>query len=57
MQFSNGLSNPWGLWLGHLFFDSIFVGIIVGIVVGNLWYVDSLEGPLEFVSLGLLVSR
>ena len=23
MQFSNGLSNPAGLWLGHLMFDSI----------------------------------
>ncbi|KAI0042590.1 P-loop containing nucleoside triphosphate hydrolase protein [Auriscalpium vulgare] len=25
MQFSNGLSNPVGLWLGHLLFDSMFV--------------------------------
>lgn len=24
MQLSNGLSNPAGLWLGHLMFDSIF---------------------------------
>ena len=24
MQFSNGISNPAGLWLGHLLFDSMF---------------------------------
>lgn len=24
MQFSNGLSNPIGLWVGHLLFDFIF---------------------------------
>lgn len=33
MQFSNGLSNPLGLWLGHLLFDSIFAVIMATIVV------------------------
>ena len=33
MQFSNGLSNPAGLWLGHLMFDSIFSIVIATILV------------------------
>ncbi|KAJ7729088.1 hypothetical protein DFH07DRAFT_218233 [Mycena maculata] len=33
MQFSNGLHNPIGLWLGHLSFDSIFTLIMSTIVV------------------------
>ena len=28
MQFSNGLHNPVGLWLGHLAFDGIFTVIM-----------------------------
>ncbi|VDB86266.1 unnamed protein product [Peniophora sp. CBMAI 1063] len=32
MQFSNGLSNPVGLWLGHAMFDSIFVVIVATII-------------------------
>ncbi|KAJ7077598.1 hypothetical protein C8R43DRAFT_1178602, partial [Mycena crocata] len=33
MQFSNGLHNPVGLWLGHLMFDSVFTVIMATIVV------------------------
>ncbi|KAL7284960.1 hypothetical protein ACG7TL_000049 [Trametes sanguinea] len=34
MQFSNGLSNPTGLWLGHLMFDSLFSIVSASILVG-----------------------
>ncbi|KAJ7508422.1 hypothetical protein B0H11DRAFT_2304369 [Mycena galericulata] len=57
MQFSNGLHNPVGLWLGHLCFDSIFTLIMSTIVViifaavsnqfhglGFLWLVMVLYG-------------
>ncbi|KAF9018074.1 hypothetical protein BDZ89DRAFT_1094172 [Hymenopellis radicata] len=33
MQFSNGLSDPFGLWLGHLSFDVIFSLIASSIIV------------------------
>ncbi|KAF7307603.1 hypothetical protein MIND_00555500 [Mycena indigotica] len=33
MQFSNGLHNPVGLWLGHLMFDAIFTVIMSTIVI------------------------
>jgi ATP-binding cassette subfamily A (ABC1) protein 3 len=33
MQFSNGLHNPIGLWLGHLMFDTIFTLIMSTIVI------------------------
>ncbi|TFK69908.1 P-loop containing nucleoside triphosphate hydrolase protein [Pluteus cervinus] len=33
MQMSNGLTNPLGLWLGHLAFDSVFAVIISTIVI------------------------
>ena len=33
MQFSNGLTNPLGLWLGHLMFDVITVVIITTIII------------------------
>ncbi|KAI0778957.1 P-loop containing nucleoside triphosphate hydrolase protein [Trametes elegans] len=32
MQLSNGLSDPVGLWLGHLLFDSIFAVIVATLV-------------------------
>ncbi|KAJ7606783.1 hypothetical protein FB45DRAFT_847352 [Roridomyces roridus] len=57
MQFSNGLHNPVGLWLGHLAFDSIFTVIMATIVIiifaaashqfhglGFLWLVMVLYG-------------
>ncbi|KAG7099993.1 hypothetical protein E1B28_001784 [Marasmius oreades] len=33
MQFSNGLTNTAGLWLGHLMFDSIFAVISATIII------------------------
>ncbi|KAJ7360966.1 hypothetical protein DFH08DRAFT_1074070 [Mycena albidolilacea] len=33
MQFSNGLHNPIGLWLGHLAFDTIFTVIMSTVVI------------------------
>ncbi|KIY73327.1 P-loop containing nucleoside triphosphate hydrolase protein [Cylindrobasidium torrendii FP15055 ss-10] len=33
MQFSNGLANPLGLWVGHLLFDSIFSLIPSSIII------------------------
>ncbi|OCH92960.1 P-loop containing nucleoside triphosphate hydrolase protein [Obba rivulosa] len=33
MQFSNGLANPVGLWLGHLMFDSIFGVIAASLII------------------------
>ncbi|KAJ7436225.1 P-loop containing nucleoside triphosphate hydrolase protein, partial [Mycena latifolia] len=57
MQLSNGISNPMGLWLGHLMFDSISVFIVSTLVVvlfanlsqqfyglGFLWLVIVLYG-------------
>ncbi|CAK5265997.1 unnamed protein product [Mycena citricolor] len=57
MQFSNGLHNPVGLWLGHLLFDSIFTILMSTIVIiifaaastqfhglGFLWLVMVLYG-------------
>ncbi|KAI0673963.1 P-loop containing nucleoside triphosphate hydrolase protein [Trametes maxima] len=49
MQLSNGLSNPAGLWLGHMFFDSIFSIVVSTILVG----VFSAKSTL-FVGLGYL---
>ncbi len=33
MQLSNGLTDPIGLWLGHLMFDTIFSVILTSIIV------------------------
>ncbi|TFY82440.1 hypothetical protein EWM64_g1577 [Hericium alpestre] len=33
MQLSNGLSNPVGLWIGHLLFDSMFVMFLSTIII------------------------
>lgn len=32
MQFSNGLTNPLGLWLGHLIFDTVWTVILSTII-------------------------
>lgn len=52
MQLSNGLSDPLGLWLGHLLFDSI------SIVFATTISVAVLAGAASkfFYALGLLVS-
>ncbi|PIL31168.1 ATP-binding cassette transporter [Ganoderma sinense ZZ0214-1] len=33
MQLSNGLSDPVGLWLGHLLFDSMFAIVVASLIV------------------------
>ncbi|KAF8590206.1 P-loop containing nucleoside triphosphate hydrolase protein [Ramaria rubella] len=33
MQLSNGLTNPAGLWLGHLLFDGVFCSILATIII------------------------
>lgn len=33
MQLSNGLTDPIGLWIGHLMFDTIFSVILTTIIV------------------------
>ncbi|KAA1477252.1 P-loop containing nucleoside triphosphate hydrolase protein [Dentipellis sp. KUC8613] len=33
MQLSNGLSNPVGLWIGHLLFDSMFVLFLSTVII------------------------
>ena len=52
MQFSNGLNNPVGLWLGHLMFDAIAVLLISTVVV----VVFAVVAKQKFVGLGLFVS-
>ncbi|KAI0327697.1 P-loop containing nucleoside triphosphate hydrolase protein [Cubamyces sp. BRFM 1775] len=57
MQFSNGLSNPAGLWLGHIMFDSIIAIVAATVLVivfaatstlfrglGFLWFIMVLYG-------------
>ncbi|GJJ10065.1 hypothetical protein Clacol_004291 [Clathrus columnatus] len=57
MQFSNGLTNPIGLWLGHLLFDTVFCVILSTIItivfatasnqfngVGYMWLIMALYG-------------
>jgi ATP-binding cassette, subfamily A (ABC1), member 3 len=51
MQFSNGLSNPVGLWLGHLVFDSIFSLVSSSIIIIIFAAVSN-----QFHGLGLFVS-
>jgi hypothetical protein len=51
MQFSNGLSNPVGLWLGHLLFDSTFV-----VFASTLITVILATTSNQFHGLGFLVS-
>ena len=50
MQMSNGLSDPTGLWLGHLMFDSMFSVILATIVV-IIWATAS----NQFHGLGFFV--
>ena len=52
MQLSNGLSDPIGLWLGHLLWDSVFGVIIATIIVIIFAAVSD-----QFYGLGLFVSR
>ncbi|RPD82722.1 P-loop containing nucleoside triphosphate hydrolase protein [Lentinus tigrinus ALCF2SS1-7] len=47
MQLSNGLSDPVGLWLGHLLFDSIFA-----VIVATLIAIILAAGSNQFSGLG-----
>lgn len=51
MQFSNGLSNPVGLWLGHAMFDSIFV-----VIVSTIITIVFAAASNQFHGLGFVVS-
>ncbi|KAK0209024.1 hypothetical protein DFS33DRAFT_1372220 [Desarmillaria ectypa] len=50
MQFSNGLSDPVGLWIGHLFFDTIFAIISSTIII-----IIFATASDQFHGLGLLL--
>ena len=52
MQFSNGLTNPLGLWLGHLMFDTVWTVIISTLIV----IVFAAAEPNTFTGLGFFVS-
>jgi len=52
MQFSNGLNNPIGLWLGHLMFDAVVVVFIATVII----IVFAAVASQKFVGLGYLVS-
>ncbi|KAF7436184.1 hypothetical protein PC9H_003010 [Pleurotus ostreatus] len=49
MQFSNGLSNPVGLWIGHLLFDSI-----CGVIIATVVVIVFVAASNQFHGLGLL---
>ena len=51
MQFSNGISNPAGLWLGHLLFDSMFSTLASTVLV----IVYAAKFAYLFSGLGYLV--
>lgn len=51
MQLSNGLTDPIGLWLGHLMFDVIWSIILSSIIIIIFAKVSN-----QFHGLGFLVS-
>ena len=52
MQLSNGLSDPIGLWLGHLLWDSVF-----GVVIATVIIIIFAAVSNQFYGLGLFVGR
>lgn len=52
MQFSNGLSNPLGLWIGHLAFDTMF-SVLAATVITIVFATATSTG--QFHGLGLFV--
>jgi hypothetical protein len=57
MQFSNGLHNPIGLWLGHLAFDTIFTVIMSTVVIIVFAAVSNQFHGLGFFVRGPTYSR
>ncbi|KAH9830408.1 uncharacterized protein C8Q71DRAFT_862423 [Rhodofomes roseus] len=55
MQFSNGLSNPAGLWLGHLMFDSIFAVFIATLIIVIYAFASNQFAALPFFWLVLVL--
>jgi len=57
MQLSNGLSNPFGLWVGHGLFDCIIVFVVstVTAIVMSQVARDKIAGPGFIVSRSLVV--
>jgi hypothetical protein len=51
MQSSNGLSDPIGLWMGHLMFDSIFSVTLATVIIAVFATASN-----QFHGLALLVS-
>lgn len=51
MQLSNGLSDPIGLWLGHLMFDAVFCVIAASLIV-----IVFAAASSHFTGLGFFVS-
>jgi ATP-binding cassette, subfamily A (ABC1), member 3 len=51
MQLSNGLSDPIGLWLGHLLFDSIFSVFAASVII-----IVFATASSQFEGLGFFVS-
>jgi ATP-binding cassette subfamily A (ABC1) protein 3 len=52
MQLSNGLTDPIGLWLGHLLYDTIAVVVLSTIII----IVFAVAASQQFHGLGFLVS-
>lgn len=52
MQFSNGLTNPAGLWLGHLMFDGLFCVLLSTVIV-----IIFAATTTQFNGLGYVVSH
>ena len=52
MQLSNGLTDPIGLWLGHLMYDTIAVVVLSTIII----IVFAAVASGHFHGLGFLVS-
>ena len=52
MQLSNGLTDPVGLWIGHLMFDTIAVVIASTVII----IVFAAVTPDAFAGLGFFVS-
>ena len=52
MQFSNGLTNPLGLWLGHLMFDTVWT-----LILSTLIIIVFATASNVFNGLGFFVSK